>query len=187
MNIRLNLATKPLVSERKFLAGSAVLAGIAFLVLLFLGARFYSLRKAEESLREKSGKIQKELAAAEGQKKELDRYFEQQESAGFREQAKFVVGVLQERGINWTQMFMDLEKTLPPGTHVLKIEPKLEKGVVSVHFVVGAQSQDAELKLLKAFEGSSSFSRVELTTEKAATQPGNDPLTVEFDAVYSHT
>ena len=95
--------------------------------------------------------------------------------------------VLESRSINWTQMFMDLEKTLPPGVHVLHIEPKLEKGVVSVHFVVGATSEDAKLKLLKAFETSASFSHVELLSERVATQPGFDPVTIEFEAEYPNT
>ncbi len=67
----------------------------------------------------------------------------------------------------------------------MRIEPKLEKGIVSVKFNVGAANQEAELKLLKAFEDSKSFSHVELNVEHAATQPGSDPITVEFTAVYS--
>ncbi len=98
------------------------------------------------------------------------------------ERAIFIKSVIEARSINWTQMFMDLEHTLPPGVHVVRIEPKLEKGIVSVKFVVGAVNQESELKLLKAFEESKSFSHVELTSEHAASQPGSDPLTMEFTA-----
>jgi Tfp pilus assembly protein PilN len=187
MYIRLNLATNPLLSHRRFLAGSAV-AGVLGLLLLFgLGWRAYNLRKAEEDLRARSDKIQKEMATVERERNELEKFFAQQEAAGFQDHAKFVVEVLQARSINWTQMFMDLERILPPGVRIVHIQPKLEKGMVSVHFVVGATSQEAKLKLLKSFENSSSFSHVELLSERTATQPGSDPLTIEFVAEYPST
>ena len=71
--------------------------------------------------------------------------------------------------------------------HVLRIEPKLEKGSVSVKFVVGATGTEAMDKLLKAFEGSSSFSEVVLLSQQLPKQVGADPLTIEFSAVYSGT
>ncbi|HWY07031.1 MAG TPA: hypothetical protein VNY24_09225 [Candidatus Acidoferrales bacterium] len=187
MYVRLNLATNPLLSHRRFLAGSAALGVLGLLLFLGLGWRAYNLRKAEEDLRARSSKIEKDMASVEEQRKQLELYFAQQEAAGFQDHAKFVVGVLQARSINWTQMFMDLERTLPPGVRVEHIEPKLEKGIVSVHFVVGATDQEAKLKLLKSFENSASFSQVKLLSERAATQPGADPLTIEFVAEYPNS
>jgi Tfp pilus assembly protein PilN len=187
MYIRLNLATNPLLSHRRFLAGSAAAGVLGLVLLLGLGWRAYNLRKAEEDLRGRSDKIQKEMATVEKERNGLENYFAQQEAAGFQDHAKFVVEVLQARSINWTQMFMDLERILPAGVRIVHIQPKLEKGIVSVHFVVGATSQEAKLKLLKSFENSSSFSHVELLSERAATQTGADPLTVEFVAEYPGT
>ena len=187
MYVRLNLATKPLISHRRFFAGSVALGLLGLVLLLGLGWRFYTLRKAEENFRARSSKVQQELAAVSKQRDELEKYFDQQQAAGFQDRAKFVVGVLQARSVNWTQMFMDLEKTLPPGVHVVHIQPKFEKGMVSVHFIVGATNQEAKLKLLKAFENSPSFSHVELLSERVANQPGLDPLTIEFEAEYPNT
>ena len=51
--------------------------------------------------------------------------------------------------------------------------------------VLGATDQSAEIRLLKAFEESKSFSHVELLSEKQATQPGGDPVTIEFTAIYT--
>lgn len=187
MYVRLNLATNPLISHRRFLAGSAALGAVGFLLLFGLGWRAYNLRKAEEKLRARSSKIQLEMNTVTEQRKQLETYFAQQEAAGFQERAKFVIGVLQARSINWTQMFMDLEHTLPPGVHVVHIEPKLEKGVVSVRFIVGATNQEAKMKLLNAFENSTAFSHVVLQSERSATQAGLDPLTIEFVAEYPNS
>jgi Tfp pilus assembly protein PilN len=186
MYVRLNLATNPLLSHRRFLAGSAVVGVLGFLLFLGLGWRAYNLRKAEENLRARESKIEKEMATVGHDRDELQRYFAEQEAAGFQDHAKFVVGVLQARSINWTQMFMDLERILPPGVRVVRIEPRLDKGVVTVHFVVGATSEEAKLKLLKSFESSAAFSHVTLQSERAVTQAGADPLTIEFVAEYSN-
>lgn len=182
MYVRLNLATNPLLSHRRFLAGSAAAGVLGLLLLLGLGWRAYNLRKAEEDLRTRSTKIEKEMKAVSQEREELQHYFAQQEAAGFQDHAKFVVGVLQARSINWTQMFIDLERMLPPGVRIVHIQPKLDKGIVSVHFVVGAANQEAKLKLLKSFENSSSFVNVKWLSEKAAVQPGADPVTIEFEA-----
>jgi Tfp pilus assembly protein PilN len=187
MYIRLNLATNPLLSHRRFLAGSAAAGVLGLVLLLGLGWRAYNLRKAEEDLRGRSDKIQKEMATVEKERNGLENYFAQQEAAGFQDHAKFVVEVLQARSINWTQMFMDLERILPPGVRIVHIQPKVEKGIVSVHFVVGATNQEAKLKLLKSFENSTSFSNLKWVSEKSATQPNTDPLTIEFLVEYSNT
>jgi Tfp pilus assembly protein PilN len=185
MNIRLNLATKPILSHRSFLAGAALLGLLAGFLFLGLGWRYYSLRKADTQLRARTQELQSEMARLQAQRADLDRFFAKPENVALVDRASFISSVIQARSINWTQMFMDLEHTLPPGVHVVRIEPRLEKGIVSVKFVIGAANQEAELKLLKAFEESKSFSRVELTSEHASTQPGTDPVTVEFTAVYS--
>jgi Tfp pilus assembly protein PilN len=185
MNIRLNLATRPLLNHRRFLAGAAFLGVLGGLLFLILGWRYYSLRKADSEMRARTAGFQTEMANLHVQRTDLDRFFSQPENVKLIERASFIKSVIEARSINWTQMFMDLEHTIPPGVHVVRIEPRLEKGIVSVKFVIGAVNQEAELKLLKAFEESKSFSQVELISEHASNQPGSDPLTIEFSAVYS--
>jgi|HubBroStandDraft_2_1064218.scaffolds.fasta_scaffold03967_6 Tfp pilus assembly protein PilN len=186
MFVRLNLATKPLISERRFFAGATVLGVIAGFLFVGLGWRFYQLRKADAAMRSTTQATEAEIERVSAQRQELERFFAQQENAGLQERAKFTMGVIEARSFNWTEMFMDLERTLPPGVHVIRIEPKLEKGTVSLQFTVGAATEEAKLKMLQAFEDSKSFSHVELMGEKSGVgQPGADPLTLDFKAVYS--
>ncbi|HXR33352.1 MAG TPA: hypothetical protein VN830_06580 [Verrucomicrobiae bacterium] len=187
MYVRLNLATKPLISHRPFLAGAAIAALIGGILFAILGWRFSTLRKADADLRARTEKVQNDMTRLYAQKQELDRYFSQQETVGLQDRAKFTAGVMEGSSFNWTRLFMDLEHTLPAGVHVLRIEPKLDKGGAEVRFAIGAATEDAKLKLLKAFEDSKSFSGLKLMNEHtgAPSQPGADPLTVEFTAVYS--
>ncbi|MGA2299339.1 MAG: hypothetical protein ABSG77_01440 [Candidatus Acidiferrum sp.] len=187
MYVRLNLATKPLVSHRPFLAGTAIAALIGGILFALLGWRFYTLRQADADLRARTEKVQNEMSRIYAQKQQLDGFFSHPETVGLQGRAKFTAEVMEGSSFNWTQLFMDLEHTLPAGVHVLRIEPKLDKGGAEVSFAIGAANEDAKLKLLKAFEDSKSFSGLKLTDEHTGTpsQPGGDPLTVEFTAVYS--
>ncbi len=187
MYVRLNLATKPLVSHRPFLVGAAIAALIGGILFALLGWRYYTLRRADADLRARTEKVQAEMSRTYAQKQQLDRFFSQPETVGLQDRAKFTAEVMEGSSFNWTQLFMDLEHTLPAGVHVLRIEPKLDKGAAEVSFAIGAANEDAKLKLLKAFENSRSFSELKLTAEHtgAPSQPGGDPLTVEFTTVYS--
>ena len=187
MYVRLNLATKPLVSHRRFLVGSAAVGAIAGVLFLALAWHYLSVRKAHAQFRAREAKVQDEMASLERQKSELDRYFARPENHGIQDRAKFSNGVIVARSFNWTRMFMDLERTLPAGAHVLRIEPKLGQGSVEVKFLVGTSSQEAKIQLLKAFEDSKSFSHVELygTQMPKGQNNSTDVMTVEFSAIYT--
>jgi Tfp pilus assembly protein PilN len=185
MQVRLNLATNPMETHRRFLAAATVVAVLGGLLFLDLGWHFYSLRKADAELRARTQKVQSEIDQLQAQRRELDAFFSKQEDAHLRDRAIFLSSVIESRSFNWTQMFMDLERTLPPGVHVVRISPTLDKGTLAVKFMVGAVNEAAKLKLIKAFEDSKSFSHVRLDSERTATVAGVDPLTIEFSAVYS--
>ena len=190
MYVRLNVATKPLLSHRRFLTGSALLALVAGLLFLIFGWRFYTIRNADAQLRRANAAFQQEMDRVMQQREDLNRFFSERQNAGLQERAQFIKSVIEARSFNWTQMFMDLERTLPPGVHVVRIEPKLDKGGAAVKFIVGASTEEAEFRLVKAFEDSKSFSQVELISKRAAApsaQQGADPLLLEFTAVYAGT
>lgn len=188
MRVGLNLATKPLVSHRRFLLGSALLGILGSLLLVYLSWHFYTLRKADEDYRARVGKLQQEMDRLQQQRNDLERFYAREDIHSLQDRAKFIGSVIQARSFNWTKMFMDLEHTLPAGVHVLRIEPKLESGSVAVKFVVGGASEESKVKLLKAFEDSRSFTHIELTSEGLPKQGGTgstDTFMVEFSAVYT--
>ena len=187
MYVRLNLATKPLLSHRRFLVGSAVVGALAGILFVALAWHYFTVRKSEAEFRARADKVQQEMISLEHQKAELDSFFARPENHGIQERAKFSNSVIVARSFNWTKMFMDLEKTLPPGVHVLRIEPKLGQGSVEVKFLVGTSSPESKIQLLKAFEDSKSFSHVELfAASLPKTQDASqDAMTVEFSAIYT--
>jgi len=191
MKIRLNLATNPLQTHRKFLALTGVIGALAAIVFLALGWHVYSVRKSEESLRARAAQVRQEMAGQMRQRQDLENFFAEERNARLHDRSVFLNSLIVEQSLNWTQMFMDLEKILPTGVRVVSIEPKHEKGTVQVKLHIGAISDEAKLKFIRALEGSPVFKEVREDNEKVVdpTQgtQASDRLQVELTVVYTRS
>ena len=188
MRLRLNLATKPLETHRKFVAGSGAAGLAAAIIFLSLGWHVYVARKANAEMRAKSDKILQQVAELGQQRATLERFFALEENAKLHDRASFINSLIDARSFNWTAMFMDLEKVLPGGVRVISIEPKQVNSRIEVRFMIGATSDEAKVKLLKALEDSKTFKHIELVSEQhpnAANSP--DQIVFELQAEYLRT
>src|SRR5271155_482139 len=187
MRVRLNLATKPLETHRKFVAGSTVVGVVSAIVFLSLGWHVYLARKANAEMRAKTEKILDQVAQLGQQRAALERFFNLDENRNLHDRAAYINSLIDARSFNWTLMFMDLEKVLPAGVRVVSIEPKQEKGRIEVKFIIGATSDDAKVKFLKALEESQTFTRIELISEQHPAAGTGDQIVVELNAEYLRT
>jgi len=182
MQVRLNIATKPLESHRRFLVGAGLLAVLGGVIFLALGWHVYSTLRAQEALRHKEEENNNRGALLQRRRKELDDFFARTENARLKERASFVNGIIDERSFDWTQMFMDLEKLVPVGVHVVTIQPQLEKGHMFVRLTVAATSDESKIKFLHAMENSPAFSNVELLSVHSTQSSAEQAL--ELHAIY---
>jgi len=192
MRVRLNLATKALETHRRLLLTAGVIGGVAGLLCLILAVHVVKVRRAESQLRAQVEKVREEMAYLDQRNKELDTFFKRTENSKLHDRSQFLNTLIDERSFDWTMMFMDLEKILPSGVRIVSIEPKQVKGRIEVRFRIGAASDEAKLKFLKAIENSHAFSAIELLSEQAArpadTAGGSaDQLMLDLSAVYSRT
>ena len=189
MNVRLNLATKPLESQRKFYVSAGLVAFLGSVIFLILGWHVYSELRTQENLRRKEQDNDRIAAQLTTRRTELDNFFARPENARLKDRVAFLNGFIDESSFDWTRMFMDLEKTLPVGVHVVSIQPKRDKGRMFVHLTVGAVSDEAKIKFLRAMESSPAFSNVTLLgVHKPSGGAGNsDQAEMELNAIYSRT
>jgi type IV pilus assembly protein PilN len=189
MKVRLNIATNPLQTHRKFLAVSGLIGAFAGIVFLALGWHVYSVRKSNEALRARAAAMRQEIAGLMEQRAEVETFFKEDQNAKLNERSTFLNSLIDEQSLNWTQMFMDLEKIMPTGVRLVSIEPAHEKGQVKVKLQVGAISDEAKLKFLRALENSSSFKEIKEDHENFIDpQPGElDHLQIQLTAVYSRS
>lgn len=192
MKVRLNLATKPLVAHRKFLFGSFLLGLASAAVFAGLGRHVNLARNANAEMRARSSQVSRQVADLERQRQSLERFFAVDENRRLGDRAAFLNGLIDARSFNWTLMFMDLEKLLPPGVRVISVAPTLDHGRVEVHISVGADDSAANLRFLKALQTSKSFTDVQLVGMQAPTQgtvgaSGSHQIVAVLTAEYSRT
>ncbi|HLZ92457.1 MAG TPA: hypothetical protein VKQ28_12125 [Candidatus Acidoferrum sp.] len=188
MKVRLNVATNPLQTHRKFLALAGLIGFVGGLVFLGLGWHVYSVLKSNEARRARAAAVRQEMVGLMGQRDELENFFKEDRNARLNERSLFLNSLIDEQSLNWTQMFMDLEKILPTGVRLVSIEPAHEKGQVLVKLHVGAISDEAKLKFLRALEGSPAFKDVKEDHENVIeAQPGSadlDRLQIQLTVIY---
>lgn len=191
MKVRLNLATNALQTHRKFLAASGLTGVIAGLIVLALGWHVYSVRRSNAALRARAEEVRQEMLGLMHQRQDVQKFFAEERNAKLNDRSVFLNSLIDERSLNWTQMFMDFEKVLPAGVRLVSIEPAHEKGEVLVKLQIGAINDEAKLKFMRALEGSPAFKGFKELGEKVSEpQAGSsdvDHLQVQLVVVYARS
>ena len=185
MRVRLNLATKPLLTHRRFLVASAALAAVAGIVFLALGWHVYAAYRAEAANEARLKELRTERTDLEARRQKLDIFFKRPENAKLSDRVEYLNSIIDESGFLWTQMFTDLEHVKPAGVRVLSISPKMVKGTMEIKLKVGAASNDAKLTFIRGLETSKVFSQVMLLSDQTGTQQGGDADVFELSLVYA--
>src|SRR6266849_3599561 len=172
MKVRLNLATAPLETHRRFAAGAALVGSIAVIALVWLSWHAYKARRADSELRAERVQLEQRMDTLRRERRELEQFFNRPDVLKVRDRSAFLNGLIEQRSFPWTKIFMDLERILPEGVRVVSIAPKMTPNGVEVKLLVGANSDENKLKFLRALEGSRDFTRIQLLAETRPTKPG---------------
>jgi hypothetical protein len=186
MKLRLNLSTTPIENKRPFAAATAALGAVGVLIFLLMAHAAYTSWRANRELRAEISHWQSEIRANRQKQSALDTYFQTPAAKEVLDRAGFLNSLIGQRSFPWTKIFMDLEKTLPPGVRVIKISPKLDNGRATVELTVGAQTEEGKIQFLQALEKSKVFSDIRVKTDRNEDQPGlPDRITVDLTAWYA--
>jgi type IV pilus assembly protein PilN len=186
MKVRLNLATAPLESNRRFTLAASVIGTLAIVTLLALSGRAFSIWRTEKVFRARQDALETQIMKFQEQRQGLAAFFENSETVQRRQRAAYLNSLIQQRAFPWIKIFMDLERILPEGVRVVSIEPKLVNDTVQLRVQIGAASDESKLKFLKALERSAEFSHIELLSETRPVRPEQtDRVLLELEAQYS--
>ena len=186
MKVRLNLATSPLESNRRFAVGASVIGSLGVLALLLLSWHAFSVWRGDKVFRTRQSALESQIAVQQQKRQALASFFEQPETVRRRDRAAYLNALIQQRAFPWIKIFMDLERILPEGVRVVSIEPKLAGDTVQLRFIVGALTDEGKLKFLKSLETSPEFSHIQLLIESNSTRPDQgDRVLLAMQAQYS--
>jgi Tfp pilus assembly protein PilN len=161
MKIPINLASQPFRRDRAMLVasvavGALLVASLAALVTLANAdsAQLADVRKDVTQLRTR-------ISAAGKQQADFEAVIRKPENAQVLELSVFLNTLLSRKGISWTRILADLEKTMPANVKVLNIQPYVTgRNQVILGLQVGAEGPEPVIMFYKALEGSDLFGGV---------------------------
>jgi Tfp pilus assembly protein PilN len=185
MKARLNLATSPVQNNRRFVVFSTAIGGIGLIAMLLLSWNVYSMRRANTAIRLEQARMETDMQALRRRRADLETFFNRPETIQRRDLSAFLNGLIAQRAFPWTQIFMDLERSLPDGVRVVSIEPRLADDHLELRLTIGAKTDEGKLKFLKALEDSHAFSNIEVLGENRTGRSGDDQVLMALNARYS--
>lgn len=185
MKLRLNLSTAPQENRRPFLGGSIVIGAVAIIVLVTLSRAARSSWQSNRDVRSQIAALQNQINTSSARQAQLGTYFRSPEVQKVLDRANFLNSLIDERSFPWTDIFAALEKTLPAGVRVVKIEPKLVSGRAELSLTIAAANDEQGIRFLQAMEKSKTFSNVQVTSEMRDDKPNSsDHVIVQLKVVY---
>jgi type IV pilus assembly protein PilN len=132
-------------------------------------------RELAAGSRAQMASIDAQLRAASSEQARLEALLRQPENAAVLDRSALFNSLILRKSISWTQLFSDLEKVMPGNVRLINVRPYLAaNNEVQLDMVVGAQSPDPVIDLLKRLERSPTFGATSLLSSSPPTQ--NEPL-----------
>ena len=188
MKVRLNLATSPLESNRRFTVTAMLISVFAVAALIGQSARAYTVWRSDNAFRTRQSGLELQISRLQQQRQGLAGFFDNPSTIARRQRAAYLNSLIQQRAFPWIKIFMDLERILPEGARVVSIEPKLVGDNVQLKVEIGATSDESKLRFLKALEQSAEFSHIVLLSESRPTNARpdqTDRVVLQIEAQYS--
>lgn len=175
VHLPLNLATEPFRRDRPILAASAATAVLMLALLAVLVMLILEQRELAADSRAQAAAVGAQLRTVSAEQAQLEALLRQPGNAEVLDRSALFNALIFRKSISWTLLFSDLEKVMPGNVRLITVRPYLTAGNdVQLDMVVGSQSPDPVIDLLKRLERSPTFGATSLLSSSPPTQ--NEPL-----------
>jgi len=171
MKIPINLASQPFRRDRAMLVAS----GAVSVILVGTLAALISLAVADNrqlaDVRAAVSRLDRQVRDLTREQGQLDAVVKKPENTLLLERSVFLNTLLMRKGISWSRIFSDLEKTVPYNVRIITIHPSINGSAqVTLSMVVAAESWGPVVAMLKKLEESPLFEHPKANTGQQPTQ-----------------
>lgn len=183
MRFNINLASRPYEDARQFWVywgtGLGLLA-LATALLMFMAVTGF-LEGSQD--RRQISRLKSEIAAFDQEKNDAQAMLNRPENRMIRDQSRFLNDLFERKAFSWTLVFEQLEQVMPAHLHVISISPDIsEDNNLELKLVVGGDTREQALDLVRKMEGSKHFRQTRIDSEKYEDQQNTGKTDrVEFD------
>ncbi len=172
LRVPINLASEPFRRDRPLLVGSAALAIVLSLLLIYQVVAIVSERHQVADIRIAIDQENVRLKAIAAQQAKLNATLRRPENAEVLERSLFLNTLIERKAISWTKIFDDLEKVMPYNVRLVSVRlPEVDShNQVLLDMVVGAKDVPPILELFKRLEGSPQFGNTSVQSSAPPSQ-----------------
>jgi Tfp pilus assembly protein PilN len=164
--LRTNLSTRPFYNVRAVQAIILALGGIVFLITLFNVIQIISLTASQRTLGAHASESAAEAARLRQEAARLRGQINPKELEVVASAAREANAVIDQRVFSWTELFTQLEATLPDDVRVTAVQPRTDGGRFIVQIGVEARQEEDLDAFIEALEKTGTFRDV-LPTQQA--------------------
>ena len=180
--LRTNLSTRPFYNERAVHVLLALIAIVVLAVGVWEVARIVTLSRYKTELTGAIDRDREETSRRTREAADIRRGMNQQELATIAAAAREANALIEQRTFSWTQLFNQLEATLPEDVMLTAVRPEFKDGATHVNMdIQGRRTEDID-RFFERLEATGSFHDVEWSAE-TVTEEGLHHMTMT--AVYA--
>jgi hypothetical protein len=140
--LRTNLSTHPFYNERAVHVAAGIVAIAVLALTAWQAARVVRLSRYKTELNATISRDRNEAEAAARQAQETRRGLDQKQLMALSAAATEANDLIAQRTFSWTQLFNEIEATLPDDVMLMGVHPDIKDGVTSLHMDVQGRSED---------------------------------------------
>jgi hypothetical protein len=172
LRVPVNLASEPFRRDRPVMIGSAALAVVLTLVLIYQVFAILSERHQAADIRVAIARESDQLSRIAAQQAKLNATLRRPENAEVLERSLFLNTLIQRKAISWTKIFGDLEKVMPYNVRLISVRlPEIDNNnQVLLDMVVGAKEVPPVLEFFKRLEDAPQFGNTSVQSSAPPSQ-----------------
>lgn len=156
--LRTNLATRPFYNERAVQLALVLAAVIVFAVTAFNVGQLIRLTASQRTLGAHAVAAEREAARLRGEAAAVRAQINAKELEVVASAAREANGIIDQRAFSWSELFDQLEQTLPDEVRITKVEPTLTReGLFIINLSVQARRSEDVDAFIEALERTGSF------------------------------
>jgi len=164
--LRTNLATRPFYNERAVQLALAAAAIVVLAVTAFNVGELIRLSGSQRTLGASAVQSEQEAARLRREAATIRAQINTKELETVANAAREANGIIDQRAFSWSELFDQLEATLPDEVRITRVEPTLTKeGEFVIQIVVQARRSDDVDQFIEALEKTGSFRNLLTPTE----------------------
>jgi hypothetical protein len=180
MRLRTNLSTRPFYNVRAVQVLIGVMAVLVLALTLFNVTKLIQLTSRQQTLGARASQAEADALRLRTEAARIRTQINQKELETVAAAAREANGIIDRRAFSWTDLFTQLEATLPDEVRIRNVQPRLERGTFKIGMVAEGRRPEDIAAFIEALEKQGTFHNV-VPVQQQTDEEGLIQVAIEGD------